>query len=58
MIVLRKLWGWLGEASGESAYARYCAHLRVRHPGRPLPSEKEFYISRLAEKYSRPSRCC
>jgi len=54
----RKIRSFLREAAGERDYARYCAHLRARHPGRPMPSEKEFFISRLEEKYSRPSRCC
>lgn len=58
MATFRKLWRLLREASGEADYARYCAHLRERHPGQPLPSEKQFYIDRLKRKYSRLSRCC
>ncbi len=46
------------EASGEGAYARYCEHLRRHHPGHTIPSEKDFYLERLRQKYSRPSRCC
>jgi uncharacterized short protein YbdD (DUF466 family) len=49
---------FIREASGEAGYERYCRHLRVHHPGRRIPNEKEFYLSRLEEKYSRPSRCC
>lgn len=46
------------EVAGEAAYERYCRHLREHHPERAVPSEKEFYLARLKEKYSRPSRCC
>jgi len=49
---------FLREASGESAYERYCEHLRRHHPDHPIPSEKDFYLERLRQKYSRPSRCC
>jgi uncharacterized short protein YbdD (DUF466 family) len=48
----------LGQVMGEGEYARYCEHLRVRHPDRVIPSADEFYIARLKEKYSRPTRCC
>ncbi len=58
MVKLRKLWSLLQDLSGESAYERYCAHLRLRHPERPLPTAKQFYLASLCEKYSRPSRCC
>ena len=43
---------------GACDYTRYCEHLRLRHPDLRRPTEKEFYLSRLNEKYSRPSRCC
>jgi uncharacterized short protein YbdD (DUF466 family) len=58
MKFLQKWWRLLGEAVGEGEYARYCEHLRIKHPDRALPSAAEFYMSRLQEKYSRPSRCC
>ena len=55
---LRRVWRLLCQVMGEDAYERYCAHLRVRHPGAPLPSATAFYAQRLEERYSRPSRCC
>jgi uncharacterized short protein YbdD (DUF466 family) len=58
MTALKKVWHFVRELAGETAYQRYCAHLQERHPDRPLPTEKEFYLSRLQEKYSRPNRCC
>jgi uncharacterized short protein YbdD (DUF466 family) len=58
MRLLQKWWRLLGQVLGEGEYARYCEHLRDRHPERALPTAEEFYVSRLKEKYSRPSRCC
>jgi uncharacterized short protein YbdD (DUF466 family) len=58
---MRKLlWWWkiLERVMGEGDYTRYCEHLRARHPNQKAPTEKEFYLSRLNEKYSRPNRCC
>lgn len=55
---IRGLWRVLKQVAGEGEYARYCAHLRSCHPEIAIPSEKEFYLDRLNEKYARPSRCC
>ena len=55
---LRHLWQLLLELTGDSDYARYCASVRTRHPGQPLPSARAFYLARLDEKYARPNRCC
>jgi uncharacterized short protein YbdD (DUF466 family) len=58
MTLLRKIWEALREVSGEGNYARYCEHLRARHPGQPAPSQKQFYLERLKSQYTRVSRCC
>jgi len=58
MRILNTIWQFLKEASGETAYERYCVHLRSRHPDRRVPGKAEFYLLSLEEKYSRPSRCC
>ena len=58
MNVLVRLWRSLQELAGENAYAVYCEGMRARHPERPIPTEEEFYLERLAEKYARPNRCC
>ena len=58
MSVLLRVLSFLREASGESAYEQYCRHLQTRHPNRSLPTEKEFYLARLRDKYTRPNRCC
>jgi uncharacterized short protein YbdD (DUF466 family) len=58
MKYLRLLWAVLTELSGEADYRRYCAHLQRHHPGQKIPSAKEFFLTRLEEKYTRPTRCC
>ena len=55
---IRKWWNLLGQTMGEGEYGRYCEHLRAKHPDQKIPTAAEFYVSRLKEKYSRPSRCC
>lgn len=58
MSVLHAIWRVLLELAGDAEYCRYCAHMRSRHPEQRLPSEREFYLSRLKDKYTRPTRCC
>jgi uncharacterized short protein YbdD (DUF466 family) len=55
---LRTVWKILAEMAGEADYGRYCAHLRVAHPEQSVPSEREFFLAKLEQKYSRPTRCC
>jgi uncharacterized short protein YbdD (DUF466 family) len=40
-------------------FERYCAHLQAKHPGAPLPSEREFHAMAIDRRYgaARP-RCC
>jgi uncharacterized short protein YbdD (DUF466 family) len=58
MKLIRKWWNLLGQVMGEGEYARYCEHLHSKHPNLKIPTPEEFYVSRLNEKYSRPTRCC
>jgi uncharacterized short protein YbdD (DUF466 family) len=58
MKLLRKWWNLLGQIMGEGEYVRYCEHMISKHPGIKIPTAKEFYVSRLKERYSRPNRCC
>jgi uncharacterized short protein YbdD (DUF466 family) len=58
MRLLRSLRRIMEQMTGEADYARYCEHLRLRHPGTRPPTEKEFYLARVEAQYSRPSRCC
>ena len=40
-------------------YAAYVAHLERCHPGRPVPSEREFYLEYVRARYGDgPTRCC
>jgi len=54
--LLKSVWSFLREASGENDYQRYCTRAGAR--GESPLSADDFYLSRLERKYSRPSRCC
>jgi len=58
MGILLRCWRFLERIVGEGDYARYCAHLRSRHPEARIPTEREYYLTRLEERYARPTRCC
>ena len=58
MKTLSRLWRALEQVVGGADYTRYCAHLREHYPGQLPPAAKEFYLMRLKERYSRPTRCC
>lgn len=55
---LKRIWQLLCDVTGQSAYERYCEHLRTHHPGQAVPNAKEFYAARQRDRYSRPNRCC
>lgn len=54
--VLRNLWHFLREASGENDYARYRTRV-LAQGGRPM-KPVEFYLWQQQHRYSRPNRCC
>ena len=40
-------------------YQTYLAHLRLRHPDWPIPSEREYFELYLQARYGDgPTRCC
>ncbi|WP_050615481.1 YbdD/YjiX family protein [Bacillus testis] len=45
---------------GMPNYHRYVEHCRRKHPGRPILSEKEYYMFALKERYEsgKVNRCC
>ena len=44
---------------GDTAYARYCAHLRRDHADAPVPTEREYWRARHAAADAHPgARCC
>ena len=56
---LRSVLWYLRELTDESAYDRYVEHLRTCHPGRAVPSRREFERLRTATKDANPTaRCC
>jgi uncharacterized short protein YbdD (DUF466 family) len=45
--------------AGMPDYEAYVAHLRRCHPGRAVPSEREYYEDYVANRYGDgPTRCC
>lgn len=56
---LRGLLWYLRELTDETAYERYVEHVLGEHPGRPIPSRREFERQRVAAKGASPAvRCC
>jgi uncharacterized short protein YbdD (DUF466 family) len=40
-------------------YGAYVEHVRRCHPGRALPTEREYFEQYVAERYGDgPTRCC
>lgn len=59
MRALKAVWWWLSEVMGEHEYEKYVAHVKAHHPERPIPSEREYFKQRYAEKDANPgARCC
>ena len=54
--LIRTVWQYLREVSGEEDYPRYRA--RVLAAGEEPLAPDAFYLSRLRQKYWRINRCC
>lgn len=54
--LLKAIWNYLREVSGENDYIRY--RDRMAAEGGDPVSRREFYDRRQRDKYSRPNRCC
>jgi uncharacterized short protein YbdD (DUF466 family) len=55
----RGVWWWFTSVLGDRDYERFVAHMQARHPGEPIPSEREFWRSRHAAAEANPAaRCC
>ena len=50
------IWNYLEEASGERDYERYLAWA-ARAGLAPL-GRRDFFLSQIEARYSRPNRCC
>ncbi|HEV7490494.1 MAG TPA: YbdD/YjiX family protein [Rhodanobacteraceae bacterium] len=62
-MTVRRLWQSSVAAArrmiGVPDYDRYVAHLRARHPDRPVPTYAEFFAERQNARYVRGGgRCC
>lgn len=50
---------WFNSILGGNDYARYVDHLRLRHPGCEIPSERQYWRDRHAAAAKNPAnRCC
>ncbi len=50
---------WFDSILGGRDYQRYVEHLRRRHPGCAVPTEREYWRQRHAEADRNPTnRCC
>lgn len=55
----KTVWWYMGELVGDKSYEKYVAHIRARHPERPVPTKKEFWKVKYDEQEANPaSRCC
>ncbi|HEY9506689.1 MAG TPA: YbdD/YjiX family protein [Gemmatimonadales bacterium] len=51
--------GLLRRIAGMPDYGAYVEHVRRCHPGRALPTEREYFEQYVAERYGDgPTRCC
>ena len=51
--------GAMRRVAGMPDYGAYLEHLHRCHPGRPLPSEREYFEQFVAARYGDgPTRCC
>ena len=56
---LKRLWAFLRDISGDSAYERYLEHCAgLRGSGIKPLSRRDFEAERQNRRWSRPSRCC
>ena len=60
LVVVGRRWApALRRLAGMPDYAAHVAHLRARHPDRPLPTEREYYTTFVDRRYGDgPTRCC
>lgn len=59
MLDSRKFLSVLRRIAGMPDYAAHLEHLRRFHPGRPIPTQREFYEEFVRSRYQDgPTRCC
>ena len=57
--LIRRLASAIRRIAGMPDYHAHLEHCRRCHPGRPLPSEREFFEEYLRARYADgPTRCC
>ena len=59
MRILKSIAWYIGELMGDHDYQKYVNHLRVHHPDKPIPTEREYWNARFARQDAQPqARCC
>jgi uncharacterized short protein YbdD (DUF466 family) len=56
--LLKHLWHYLRQVTGDDAYERYIAHQKLAHAGEPPLTREQHFKMRQDEKWSKVSRCC
>jgi uncharacterized short protein YbdD (DUF466 family) len=56
--LLKHLWRYLRQVTGDDAYERYIAHHKLAHAGEALLTRPQFFKLRQDDKWSKVSRCC
>jgi uncharacterized short protein YbdD (DUF466 family) len=57
--LIAKLLGALRKIAGMPDYAAHVDHIHRYHPGKPIPSERQFYEDFIRARYQDgPTRCC
>ena len=57
--LLRRMALAVRRIAGMPDYPAYVEHVRRCHPGRPVPTEREFFDQYLRARYADgPTRCC
>ena len=58
-VSLRSVLEVVRRVAGMPDYGAYTEHLRICHPERPVPTEREFFESYLQSRYGDgATRCC
>jgi uncharacterized short protein YbdD (DUF466 family) len=56
--MLQKMLQAIRRVVGMPDYQGYVEHLRLCHPERPIPTEREYFEEWMEARYHGVSRCC
>ncbi|HBZ18988.1 MAG TPA: hypothetical protein DEO41_06275 [Betaproteobacteria bacterium] len=58
MNILKKLWAYIRQASGDDAYERYCVHHQLNHSKSEPMNRAEYFKYWQKNKWTGVTRCC